>query len=287
MKIVVTRTRHDDVLRRRPVRSDHPGVRGALPDAVHSRSARCRPTSQAHLRVPEDLFDVQTRMYAPLSRDRPVGFYNNDRPVDGPDRSRRRPRACRPRPTTSRCACPTWRSPEFLLLQPMVPASRPNMIAWIAARNDAPNYGQVPGLPVPAGHVGPRPEPDRGPDRRGSHDQRPDHPVEPGGSKVVSGNLIVVPVQNSPDLPRADLPAVGEQCLPGVPADRRRHHDRCRLGQHPLRRPDQLLAELAQLVAPAGREPVARTEPPPSSGPNHAGHRRRPPRGARATPPAR
>ena len=30
---------------------------------------------------------------------------------------------------------------EFLLLQPMVPTDRPNMIAWVAARNDAPNYG--------------------------------------------------------------------------------------------------------------------------------------------------
>ena len=33
--------------------------------------------------------------------------------------------------------------PEFLLLQPMVPSRRPNMIAWVAARNDAPNYGEV------------------------------------------------------------------------------------------------------------------------------------------------
>ena len=32
---------------------------------------------------------------------------------------------------------------EFALIQPMVPTSRPNMIAWIAARNDGATYGQV------------------------------------------------------------------------------------------------------------------------------------------------
>ena len=31
---------------------------------------------------------------------------------------------------------------EFVLIQPMVAANRPNMIAWVAARNDGEHYGQ-------------------------------------------------------------------------------------------------------------------------------------------------
>ena len=32
---------------------------------------------------------------------------------------------------------------EFLLLTPMTPARRDNMIAWLAARSDPPHYGQL------------------------------------------------------------------------------------------------------------------------------------------------
>ena len=38
---------------------------------------------KAHLRVPEDLFDVQTRDVRPLPRDRPGGLLQQRRPVDG------------------------------------------------------------------------------------------------------------------------------------------------------------------------------------------------------------
>jgi uncharacterized membrane protein (UPF0182 family) len=86
---------------------------------------------------------------------------------------------------------------EFLLLQPMVPKSRPNMIAWVAARNDAPNYGAVEVFKFP---------PDTsvfGPAQIEARiDQEPAISSQltlwnQSGSTVVRGNLIVVPVQDS------------------------------------------------------------------------------------------
>ena len=56
---------------------------------------------------------------------------------------------------------------EFLLLQPMVPINRPNMIAWIAARMDEPNYGATVVYRFPADTTVFGPGPDRGPDRPG------------------------------------------------------------------------------------------------------------------------
>ncbi len=82
---------------------------------------------------------------------------------------------------------------EFLLLQPMVPAARPNMIAWIAARNDAPNYGKV------RVYRFPQDTSVRGPTQIEA--QIDADPMissqislwDQSGSKVVHGNLIVLP----------------------------------------------------------------------------------------------
>ena len=66
---------------------------------------------QAHLRVPEELFNVQTRTYARYHVTDPAAFYNNEDlwtvPADSPAA-----RACPTRPTTSSCGCPASRSPS-------------------------------------------------------------------------------------------------------------------------------------------------------------------------------
>jgi uncharacterized membrane protein (UPF0182 family) len=86
---------------------------------------------------------------------------------------------------------------EFLLLQPMIAASRPNMIAWVAARNDGANYGKVKVFQFPAGSTV------FGPSQIEARiDQDPTISAQitlwnQSGSQVVRGNLIVVPVANS------------------------------------------------------------------------------------------
>jgi uncharacterized protein len=88
-------------------------------------------------------------------------------------------------------------NPEFLLLQPMVPKDRPNMIAWVAARNDAPNYGTVRVFRFPTNTtvLGPA-------QIEARIDQDPTISAQitlwnASGSKVIRGNLIVVPVGDS------------------------------------------------------------------------------------------
>jgi uncharacterized membrane protein (UPF0182 family) len=92
---------------------------------------------------------------------------------------------------------PDEAKPEFLLLQPMVPTSRPNMIAWIGARNDAPNYGAV------RVYRFPRDTSIFGPVQIEARiDQDPIISSQltlwdQAGSTVIKGNLIVIPVQES------------------------------------------------------------------------------------------
>lgn len=150
----------------------------------------------SHLRVPEELFNVQTRMYGRYHVTAPLAFFNNN------------DRWAVPEGQTNEQSLPSeayyvvMRMPgeqaaEFLLLQPMVAASRPNMISWVAARNDAPNYGTVVAYQFPSDTTifGPA-------QIEGRIDQDPTISAQislwnQSGSTVIRGNLIVVPVGNS------------------------------------------------------------------------------------------
>jgi hypothetical protein len=88
-------------------------------------------------------------------------------------------------------------SAEFLLIQPMIAASRPNMISWVAARNDAPNYGTVQVFQFPADTTifGPAQI-----EARIDQDSTISGQItlwNQSGSRVIRGNLIVVPVGDS------------------------------------------------------------------------------------------
>ncbi len=151
---------------------------------------------KAHLRVPEDLFDVDTRMYARYHVTDPAAFYNNEDLWTVPPN----PGGTQNLPNVAyyvEMRLPDESAPEFLLLQPMVPASRPNMIAWIAARNDQANYGQVRvyKFPQDTSVLGPN-------QISAKIDADPTISAQvtlwdQAGSHVIKGNLIVVPVQNS------------------------------------------------------------------------------------------
>jgi len=107
-----------------------------------------RPRSQmpaaiaAHLRYPVDLFEVQAQVFATFHMRDPQVFYNREdtwtvpREIFGNETVR-----VEPYYVTMRVAEGT--APEFVLILPLAPSGRDNMIAWMAARNDPPYYGQV------------------------------------------------------------------------------------------------------------------------------------------------
>ncbi|HUQ78250.1 MAG TPA: UPF0182 family protein [Patescibacteria group bacterium] len=149
-----------------------------------------------HLRVPEELFDVQTRIYGRYHVTNPETFYSqNDLwtvPV-GTGNDQTLP----PEAYYVMMRMPGAEKAEFLLLQPMIPKDRPNMIAWVAARNGPDRYGQTTVFRFPSestifGPVQVEAQIDADPDisqQVSLWDQ--------AGSEVVRGNLIVVPVGDS------------------------------------------------------------------------------------------
>jgi uncharacterized membrane protein (UPF0182 family) len=148
---------------------------------------------QAHLRVPEDLFNVQTEMYGRYHVTDPGTFYNNQDIWTVPS-GKTNAQSLPSEAYYVVMRMPGQPDPEFLLLQPMVPSGRPNMIAWVAARNDAPNYGTVKVFRFPSDTsvFGPA-------QIEARIDQDPTISAQitlwnQSGSQVVRGNLIVVPV---------------------------------------------------------------------------------------------
>ena len=105
------------------------------------------PDLQAHLRYPEDLFTAQNEAYLLYhvaadaqgaetfyNQEDRWSFPNQQTDVEGEGRQIA--------PYYVIMKLPGEADPEFVLIQPLVAASRPNMISWVAARMDPGQYGE-------------------------------------------------------------------------------------------------------------------------------------------------
>jgi uncharacterized membrane protein (UPF0182 family) len=100
------------------------------------------PDLRKHVRYPEDLFLIQARLYQTYHMEAADVFYNREdlwqfpRQPGGDGISTMTPYYIIMR-------LPGEPQAEFFLMLPMVPSRRDNMIAWLAARCDAPDYGKL------------------------------------------------------------------------------------------------------------------------------------------------
>ena len=149
-----------------------------------------------HIRYPEDFFAIQARKYATYHMLDPQVFYNKEdlwavprRTIEGRDREME--------PYFTIMRMPNEAREEFILLTLFNPSRRDNMIAWLAARSDPPNYGRLVVYNFPKQKLvyGPR-----------QIDARIDQdPVisqqlalwNQRGSTVIRGSLLAIPVDQS------------------------------------------------------------------------------------------
>ncbi len=95
-----------------------------------------------HIRYPEDLFAVQASVYGTYHMTDPEVFYNKEDLWSFP-RENYGGQQITMQPYYTIMRLPGESREEFILMLPMVPRNRDNMIAWLAARCDGPNYGKV------------------------------------------------------------------------------------------------------------------------------------------------
>lgn len=158
------------------------------------KSLASMPTQlRDHLRVPEELFSVQVQLLQRYHVTDPRKFYSGDDVWQVPIETYGRERVpVKPYHITAQVQ--GNEASEFLLLQPLTPLARPNLNAWLAARNDNEHYGELLLIDFP------RDSPILGPEQvQALINQEPDISQQfglwdRGGSEVLQGNLLVVPV---------------------------------------------------------------------------------------------
>ncbi len=152
---------------------------------------------QAHLRTPESMFNAQTQMYAAYHVTDVSSFYKGDNLWMVPSVTTAGTNVLPPQAYYVEIRLPGESAPEFVLVQPMVAASRPNMIAWVAARNDGTGRGQVIVYELPSSST------IQGPTQIEARiDQDPVISAQislwnASGSRVIRGSMLVLPVGSS------------------------------------------------------------------------------------------
>jgi uncharacterized membrane protein (UPF0182 family) len=95
-----------------------------------------------HLRYPEDLFTVQADQYRTFHMTDPQVFYNREDLWTAP-MEKYAGQAQPMEPYYILTKLPGSNQLEYLLMTPFTPQNRDNMISWMAARSDFPEYGKM------------------------------------------------------------------------------------------------------------------------------------------------
>jgi uncharacterized membrane protein (UPF0182 family) len=157
---------------------------------------------RAHLRVPEDMFSVQVFIYATYhvtadASGAKVLFAREDVWAIPTAQTSPGSQASRLNPYYVLFRLPGEDKPEFLLIMPFTPLGKNNLVSWLAARSDGPNYGQY------VSYVLPKDKTIFGPQQVASRINAnttisADFTLfDQAGSSVQQGNLLVVPIGNS------------------------------------------------------------------------------------------
>ncbi|MDY6880417.1 MAG: UPF0182 family protein [Thermodesulfobacteriota bacterium] len=149
-----------------------------------------------HLRYPKDLFKIQAGAYSTYHMEDAQVFYNQEDLWQIPDELYGDSRQ-EMEPYYVIMKLPEEDKEEFLLMIPFSPSKKDNMIGWLAARSDLPNYGKLLVYKLPKEKLiyGPM-----------QIEARVDQQTEISseltlwgqrGSRVIRGNLLAIPIGDS------------------------------------------------------------------------------------------
>jgi len=167
----------------------------AFPGLFQPLSAM-RADLRPHIRYPQGLFAIQARMFATYHMRDPQVFYNKEdlwsiprKSVDGQEQEME--------PYYTIMRLPGEKTEEFILLTPFNPSKKDNMIAWMAARSDGPDYGKLIAYIFPKQKLiyGPRQI-----EARIDQDAFISQQLSlwsQRGSQVIRGSLLAIPIEQS------------------------------------------------------------------------------------------
>jgi uncharacterized protein len=150
---------------------------------------------QAHVRYPEDYFNTQAQVFATYHVTDPALLYNKGNQWEIPSNVSISGSA-QMNPYYTIMRLPGQTQEEFVLILPYTPNGRTNMIAWLGAQSDQPNYGKAVSFQFPSSLTvyGPA-------QVEAAVNQDPTISSQrtlwgQQGSTVIFGNLLTIPVEN-------------------------------------------------------------------------------------------
>jgi len=151
---------------------------------------------QKHIRYPEDMFLIQAQLYQTYHMEAADVFYNREDLWQFP----RQPGGggtARMVPYYIIMRLPGEAQAEFFIMLPMVPSRRDNMIAWLAARCDHPGYGTLIVYEFPKEKLIYGPFQIEALINQNTYISQQISLWNQMGSRVIRGNLLVIPIENS------------------------------------------------------------------------------------------
>jgi uncharacterized protein len=151
---------------------------------------------RTRMRYPQGIFSLQTAMFATFHMTNPATFYNREDQWEVPSLEFAG-EARRMTPYYTIMKLPGETGPEFIQMLPYTPRQKDNLAAWMVARSDGENYGQLMVFQLPKQTVifGPRQIAAR---------INQDQVIAPQitlwnqqGSEVIQGTLLVIPIEES------------------------------------------------------------------------------------------
>jgi uncharacterized protein len=154
------------------------------------------PDLQKHIRYPEDLFLIQARLYQTYHMEAVDVFYNREDLWQFP----REPGSggiAMMKPYYIIMRLPEELRAQFFVMLPMTPNRRDNMIAWLAARCDPPDYGKLIVYEFSKDKLVYGPFQIEALINQNTYISQQLSLWNQMGSRVIRGNLLVIPIENS------------------------------------------------------------------------------------------
>jgi len=156
----------------------------------------------AHLRYPEDIFTLQTAIYTTYHMDDSQIFYNKEDqwevPIiaqEGEKQAEGKIPAMTPRHMIMKL--PGEKKEEYILMLPFTPRAKDNLSAWMVARNDGEQYGKLVVYRFPKDKLVFGPKQVIGRINQDAEVSRQISLWDQGGSQVIQGPLLVIPIEES------------------------------------------------------------------------------------------
>lgn len=151
---------------------------------------------EKHVKYPKDLYKIQLEKYSAYHMKDPQVFYNKEdlwvRPKEIYGGSK-----IGMEPYYLLGMLPGSKKLEYILISPMTPENRDNMISWMVVKSDFPEYGRIINYELPKERLFLGPAQIEAKINQNTEISRQLSLWDQRGSKVIRGNLMVIPIEDS------------------------------------------------------------------------------------------